>query len=94
MTRVLRHALQSALTSLVLICASATAAAAGPEPLQPEPQIAPPTSTPIAPPAPSFETELRWMLNGAGVVLILAALALVAVLWHRSRTAARRVATH
>jgi hypothetical protein len=92
MTRCLRHALQVAVTSLFLICAGATAAFAGPKPEQPG--FAPPApTTTVVPADPSFETELRWMLNGAGVVFAVAAIALVAVLWHRSHTASRRLVT-
>jgi hypothetical protein len=93
MGRVLRRTLQtlqSAAVSLSLLCAGATPAAAGPRPV--EPRFAPPSSTPI-PTDPSVETELRWMLNGAGVVLLLGALALAAVLWRRSHSTARRIAT-
>lgn len=92
MKRYLVHTLQTAAAALFVLYAGASAALAGPVPVQPD--FAPPTpNATIVPADPSFETQLRWMLNGAGVVLAVTGLALVAVLWHRSRTAPGRIAT-
>jgi hypothetical protein len=95
MIRSIRHTVQVAVTSLFLLCAGATAAFAGPAPI--EPDFPPPTQS-----GPSitsvnadtdFSTQLRWMLSGVGLTLAIAAVALTAVLWHRSHATSRRLAT-
>jgi hypothetical protein len=70
-------------TSLVLLTIGAQAAFAYPPEI--EPDYAPPAGGGITTTSGvDFATQLRWMLTGAGVVLALAAVALVAVLWHRA----------
>lgn len=92
MIRSIRHTVQVAVTSVFLLCVGASAAFAGPAPIEPD---FPPPSQPV--PAVStdtdFSTQLRWMLSGVGVALAIAAIALTAVLWHRSHATGRRLAT-
>ena len=66
--------------SLVLFCAGAQAAFAFPP--EPGADYAPPTDPAAATSGIDFATELRWMLTGAGVVL-------VAILWHRAHSNAQ-----
>jgi hypothetical protein len=89
MTRLVARSVQTLAVSVVLLCAGASAALAGPKPIEP---AAPPS--PAATTDQGFAFQLRWMLDGAAVLLVAAAVALVVVLWHRSHSAARRVAIH
>lgn len=92
MKRTIITATEVVATSLALLCAGAQVAFAGPPPI--EPDSAPPTTTVFTTSSDiSFATELRWMLNGAGVVLALAAVVLVAVLWHRAHARPQRFVT-
>jgi hypothetical protein len=90
MTRLVARSVQTLAVSVVLLCAGASAALAGPKPIDPE--FPAPASVPAA--DQGFDVQLRWMLDGAAVLLAAAAVALVVVLWHRSHSAARRVAIH
>jgi hypothetical protein len=90
MSRLVTRSAQTALLTVVLLCASASAALAGPKPIEPEF----PSPSPVPAAEQGFDVHLRWMLNGAGVLLAAAAVALVVVLWHRSHSTARRVAIH
>lgn len=90
MSRTIRNTAEIVTTTLLLLCAGVPVAFAGPQPI--DPNFPPPPATPAAPDV-SLWTEVRWMLNGAGVLLALAAVALVAVLWHRSHAATHRLVT-
>ena len=80
MRRTLRQAIQVALATLFLMVGGATAAFAGPAPIEPE---LPP---PAADPQPLASDGFPWMVTSAAAVLAIAAVAVIAVLWHRTRT--------
>jgi hypothetical protein len=86
MSRLVTRSVQTALLSLVLLCAGASAALAGPKPIEPEP------AAPVS--DRGFALPLSWVLDGAAVLLVAAAVVLVVVLWHRSHSTARRIAIH
>jgi hypothetical protein len=92
MKRTIITTTEAVVTSLVLLCAGAPVAFAAPPPI--EPDYAPPSTADITTSSGvSFATELRWMLNGAGVVLALAAVVLIAVLWRRAHAHSQRFVT-
>lgn len=92
MTHTVRHAIQVATTTMLLLGVAAPAAIAGPAPLEPE--FPPPEQSPtVVTEDVSFATQLGWMLTGAGVVLAITAIALIAVLWHRAHAGSHRLAT-
>jgi hypothetical protein len=92
MIRSIRHTLQVAVTSLFLLCAGASAAFAGPAPFD-GPEFAPPSQPAPSVPGTDTSTQVGWMLTGVGIALAIAAVALIAVLWHRSHATGRRLAT-
>ena len=80
MRHTIRRAIQVALSTLLLMVAGTTAAFAGPAPIAPE---FPP---PPADPQPVTSDGFPWMLISAAMLLSIAAVAVAAVLWHRTRT--------
>ena len=80
MRHTIRRAIQVALATLFLMFAGTTAAFAGPAPIEPE---FPP---PAADPQPVASDSFPWMLTSVSVLLSIAAVAVIAVLWHRTRT--------
>ena len=79
MNHTFRHAVEVASATLFLMLAGTTAAFAGPAPIEPE---FPP---PAVDPQPVSDGGFPWMLTGAITLLTVAALALIAVLWQRTR---------
>jgi hypothetical protein len=88
MSRQVERVTSAALTTVLVAMVGASAARAGPTPV--EPQFPPPPSAPPTVGDPGLAVELRWMLDGAGIVLALAAVALAVVLWRRSQSGAPR----
>ena len=80
MRHTIRQAIQVALATLSLMFAGSTAAFAGPAPIAPE---FPP---PAADPQPVSSDGFPWMLTSVAVLLSIAAVAVIAVLWQRTRT--------
>lgn len=91
MSAIARRTAQTVTTCLLLMLAGTGAAFAGPAPIEGRYQAPVPAPEQAG---PSVLTELRWMTEGAAVTLAIAAIALVAVLWHRSHSPAHRLATH
>ena len=80
MRHTIRQAVQVALATLSLMFAGSTAAFAGPAPIAPE---FPP---PAADPQPVSSDGFPWMLTSVAVLLSIAAVAVITVLWQRTRT--------
>jgi hypothetical protein len=85
MTRLVLRRAAPVLGVVLLAGMDVTAAVARPRPIHPE--IPPP---PPVPSGPDRWDQLRCMLNGAGIVLKVTAVAPAAVLWRRMHSAARR----
>jgi hypothetical protein len=89
MTHPIRHLHRFATVvaaTMFLLGASASAALAGPVPIEPE---APPGQ-----PAGSADGGgFHWMLTGAALLAALVVVAVIAVLWHRAHASGRRLAT-
>jgi hypothetical protein len=83
MTHFVSHVSQVVVSTLFLVFCGATAALAGPAPIEPE-----------APPA-AVESGggFPWMISGAAVLLAVTVVALVAVLWRRARVSHHRLVT-
>ena len=77
--------LAAALGAVLFVGTGVSAAVAGPRPIEPEFPPSPPV-----PPGPDRWEQLRWMLDGAGILLAITAVALAVVLWRRAHAAARR----
>ena len=80
MRHTIRQAIQVALATLFLMVGGTTAAFAGPAPIEPE--FAPPA----ADPQPVTSDGFPWMVTSATVLLTIAAVVVIAVLWHRTHT--------
>jgi hypothetical protein len=93
MTQHLGIMFRLAATTIFLLGMGTPAAFAKPAPLI-EREILPPeqTATTVSDDV-SFATQLGWMLTGAGVVLAITAIVLLAVLWHRAHVGGHRLAT-
>ena len=80
MRHTIRQAVQVALATLSLMFAGSTAAFAGPAPIARE------LPAPAADPQPVSSDGFPWMLTSIAVLLSIAAVAVIAVLWQRTRT--------
>lgn len=87
MNHTLRRAFEVVSATLFLMFAGATAAFAGPAPIEPE---FPP---PAVDPQPVSSDGFPWMLSSVVVVLTVSALAVIAVLWQRTRSTHRGLVT-
>ena len=85
MHRTVRHLVQVACLSLFLTFTTATAALAGPAPIEPE--FPPPSGGGTT--DASSGSEFPWLLAGATVVLAITTVVLAAVLWQRTHTGRR-----
>lgn len=80
MNHTFRRAFEVVSATLFLMVAGTTAAFAGPAPIEPE---FPP---PAADPQPITSDGFPWMLTSVAVLLTVSALAVIAVLWQRTRS--------
>ena len=80
MRHTVRQATQVVLATLFTLFAGSTAAFAGPAPIEPE------LPAPAADPQPVTSDSFPWLLTSVAVLLSIAAVAVIAVLWHRTRT--------
>ncbi len=78
MNHSIRHLVQLASATILLMFSGATAAFAGPAPLV-EPQFPPPAADPV----PVTANGFPWLITSVAVLLTIAAVAMVAVLWNR-----------
>ena len=87
MNHTTRRLVQLAFATLFVMFGGTTAALAGPAPIEPE--FPPPAADPV----PVTSDAFPWMLTSIAVLLTVTAVALIAVLWHRTHTSHHRLVT-
>ena len=89
MKRTIRTATEVVSATLFLLAIGGPAAFAAPAPI--EPDYAPPATNGSG--GDTFGIDSQLLLSAVGLVLVVAAIAMLAVLWHRSHAATRSLAT-